>query len=119
MIKLQRNIKLTIPNSLPKAIGYRMVIIIPEFEKITSGGIVIPDERREAEGYANCVAYVAAQGPECYKDVATKWCREGDWVLIGKYDGQRVKCEDVEVRIVNDVSILAVIPDPNTIQRAA
>jgi co-chaperonin GroES (HSP10) len=118
MISIQRKLNITIPKTLPKAVGYRMVVIVPEFETKTTSGIIIPEERKDAEGFANSVAYVAAQGPDCYKDTS-RWCEVGEWVLIGKYDGQRVKCEGTEVRILNDVSILAVIPDPNTIQRAA
>lgn len=116
---LKTEVKVNIPKSLPKAIGYRMVVVVPEISTKTDGGIVIPDRLRDAEGYANVIAYVAEQGPECYKDTLTRWCETGDWVLIGKYDGQRVKCEDTEVRIVNDVSILAILPDPSTIRRAA
>jgi co-chaperonin GroES (HSP10) len=120
---LKSNLQVTIPDSLPKAIGYRMVVIVPELQVKTAGGILLPDKTKDAESYANVVGYVAAQGPDCYSDEnrfpTGNWCNTGDWILIGKYDGQRVKCEGSEVRIINDDSVLAVLPDPSTIARAA
>lgn len=93
---------------------------MPEIETKTKGGIILPDERKDAENVASVVAYVAAMGSDCYSDASrftAPWCKVGDWVLIAKYGGSRIKVEDTECRIVNDDNILAVIPDPNTVER--
>ena len=38
-----------------------------------------------------------------------------DWVLIGRYAGNRFKVEGLEVRIINDDNIIATILDPKDI----
>ena len=43
------------------------------------------------------------------------WCSEKDWVLIGRYAGNRFKVEGLEVRIINDDNIIATILDPKDI----
>ena len=43
------------------------------------------------------------------------WCKEGNWVLITRYAGSRIKIDGGELRIVNDDEILAVIDDPRDI----
>ena len=58
-------------------------------------------------------------GPSCYKDETRfpdgPWCKEGNWVLITRYAGSRIRIEGGELRIVNDDEILAVIDDPRDI----
>ena len=55
-----------------------------------------------------------AKGTRSYK----RWCEKGDWVLLSKYSGHRFECDNVEMRLVNDDSILAVVSDPTKISRA-
>ncbi len=43
------------------------------------------------------------------------WCKEGDWVIITRYAGSRVKIDGGELRIVNEDEILAVVDDPRDI----
>ena len=40
------------------------------------------------------------------------WCKQGDWVIFGRYAGSRFKIEGGEVRLLNDDEILATIADP-------
>ena len=40
---------------------------------------------------------------------------EGDWVIITRYAGSRVKIDGGELRIVNEDEILAVVDDPRDI----
>ena len=58
-------------------------------------------------------------GTSCYKDKERfpdgPWCKEGDWVLITRYAGSRIKIDGGELRIINDDEILAVIDDPRDI----
>ena len=43
------------------------------------------------------------------------WCKEGDWVIFGRYAGSRFKIEGGEVRILNDDEIIATISSPEDI----
>ena len=40
---------------------------------------------------------------------------EGDWVIITRYAGSRVKIDGGELRIINEDEILAVVDDPRDI----
>lgn len=104
---------------LPQPTGYR-VLIIPYYpSEKTKGGIIVPDQVRERESFATVAAYVVKLGPDAYKDPQKfpngSWCNEKDWVLIGRYSGNRFKVEGLEVRIINDDNIIATILDPKDI----
>jgi chaperonin GroES len=104
---------------LPQPTGYR-VLIIPYYpSEKTKGGIIVPDAVRERESFATVAAYVVKLGPDAYADTQKfpngPWCKEKDWVLIGRYSGNRFKVEGLEVRIINDDNIIATILDPKDI----
>ena len=88
----------------------------------TDGGIHVPDSIREKEGRATVVAYVVKLGPLAYKDFDKfgeegPWCKEGDWVCIGRYNaGSRFNIEGGEVRIINDDEVIATIVNPDDIK---
>ena len=58
-------------------------------------------------------------GPEAYKDKqkfpSGPWCKEGDWALLTRYAGSRIRIEDGELRIINDDEIIATVNDPRDI----
>ena len=107
---------------LPQPTGWR-ILVMPYMGKATSdGGIHIPDAIREREALATVVAYVLKLGPLAYKDSAkfgdsfNSWCKEGQWICIGRYAGSRFKLDDGEVRIINDDEVIATIIDPDDIK---
>ncbi len=104
---------------LPQPTGYR-VLIIPYYpSEKTKGGLIVPDSVRERESFATVAAYVVKLGPDAYSDAqkfpSGPWCNEKDWVLIGRYSGNRFKVEGLEVRIINDDNIISTILDPKDI----
>jgi len=104
---------------LPQPTGYR-VLIIPYYpSEKTKGGVYVPDAVRDREAFATVAAYVVKLGPDAYQDSQKfptgSWCSEKDWVLIGRYAGNRFKVEGLEVRIINDDNIIATILDPKDI----
>jgi co-chaperonin GroES (HSP10) len=104
---------------LPQPTGWRILILPFQGAKKSKGGIEIPDQVRERESLATVCGYVLRMGADCYKDeakfTAGPWCKEGQWVIFGRYAGSRFKIEGGEVRIVNDDEILGTIADPNDI----
>ena len=44
------------------------------------------------------------------------WCKEGDWICIGRYAGSRFSLEDMEVRVINDDEVIATLLDPEDIK---
>jgi len=104
---------------LPNPTGWRMLILPYQGKKRTDGGVFIPDQVRDREQLATVCGFVLKQGPDCYKDTAKfpngAWCKEGEWVIFGRYAGSRFKIEGGEVRLLNDDEILARIADPSDI----
>ena len=104
---------------LPQPTGYRMLIIPFYPSEKTKGGLYVPDAVRDREAFATVAAYVVKLGPDAYQDSQKfptgNWCREKDWVLIGRYAGNRFKVEGLEVRVINDDNIIATILDPKDI----
>ena len=104
---------------IPQPTGYRVVVMPFQGFAKTKGGIVIPDETRERESLATVVAYIVKLGPDAYKDKkkfpSGAYCKEGEWAIIGKYAGTRIKLEDGEIRILNDDEILGTILEPTDV----
>lgn len=108
---------------LPQPTGWRVLVMPYQGQTKTAGGLYVPDEVRERESVATVVAYVLKVGPLAYKDQnkfgpdAEPWCKEGQWVCIGRYAGSRFKIDGGEIRILNDDEVIATILDPNDIKQ--
>ena len=104
---------------VPTPTGFRMVLYPLKLESKTSGGLHLTDDTVEQSQIATNVCKVLKMGPSCYKEKEKfpdgPWCKEGNWVLITRYAGSRIRIEGGELRIVNDDEILAVIDDPRDI----
>jgi len=107
---------------LPMPIGYKMLVIKPEIEEKSAGGIIKPHEFLRKEEAGAVVGLVLKQGDLCYKDKEKfptgAWCKEGDFVLIGAYRGSRFSVDGKEFIIINDDMIEGVVADPRGINRA-
>ena len=107
---------------LPQPTGWRVSVMPYQGKAKTASGLYIPDEVREREAVATVVAYVMKLGPLAYKDPAKfgddsePWCKEGQWVCIGRYSGSRFKIDGGEVRIINDDEVIATILEPDDIK---
>jgi len=105
---------------LPQPTGWRLLVMPYQGKLKTKGGLHLPDEVRERESVATVVAYVLKMGPLAYNDkkkYGEPWCREKEWVCIGRYSGSRFKLEDGgEVRIINDDEVIATILEPDDVR---
>ena len=85
----------------------------------TKGGVILTDETVEESQITTNICKVLKTGSLCYKDKERypdgPWCKEGDWVIITRYAGSRVKIDGGELRIINEDEILAVVDDPRDI----
>ena len=107
---------------LPDPKGYRMLIMLPQMEEKTEGGVILPDEHRAREETATIVGFVLKMGDLCYQDPVKfptgAWCKEGDFVLVRTYTGTRFKIFGKEFRILNDDQVECVVQDPRGLTRA-
>ena len=107
---------------LPQPTGWRVLVMPYKGKTRTDGGLILPDQVREREALATVVAYVLRIGPMAYMDPnkfgdnPEPWCKEGQWVCIGRYAGSRFKIDGGEVRIINDDEVIATILEPDDIQ---
>ncbi len=112
----------SIAERVPQPTGWRLLVMPYMGKEKTESGIYIPEASREKESRATTVAYVVKLGPLAYQDPdkfgpgAEPWCKEGDWVCIGRYAGSRFNIEGGEVRIINDDEVIATIIDPDDIK---
>jgi len=106
-------------NLLPVPTGYRVLILPRGRAAVTDGGIILDKGTIERDTISSVVGYVISLGPDAYKDPAKfpegAWCKEGEWVLFGRYAGARFKIDGGELRLLNDDEILARIPDPEAV----
>lgn len=67
-------------------LGERVLVQLRSVKKMSKGGIVLPEEAREAEKYNTNVAKVVALGPLAYRkrDTLELWA-EGVWASVGQY----------------------------------
>ena len=105
---------------LPEPSGWRILILPYRGKGKTEGGVYLPDQHVDREALATVCGYVVKVGPLAYKDPDKfgdigPWCKEGDWVIFGRYAGSRFKIDGGEVRLLNDDEILATINNPEDI----
>lgn len=104
---------------LPEPTGYRIMILPYKIADKSKGGIIIANEAREREQVATVVGLVLKSGPDAYKDYDKypngPWCKEGDWVIFGRYAGARIPIEGGEIRLLNDDEVLATVSEPEAI----
>lgn len=108
------------PASHPVPVGWRLLVQIGEAQDVTRGGIVLPEASKEAERALTIMAKVVDMGDRAYQreDMAgVPWCRPNDVVIIGRYAGQRFSVSGIEMRLINDDEVMAVVPDPSVVTR--
>ncbi len=107
---------------LPKPMGYKILVCIPEIEEKYESGILKADQIIRYEELLTNVLFVVELGPDCYKDKECfpygPCCKKGDFVLVRANTGTRLKIHGREFRLINDDSVEAVVEDPRGISRA-
>lgn len=96
-------------------LGHRVLVRPILTERVTEGGIVIPEPTADKEDKAQIKAIVVAAGPTAWKAEGlggTPWAAVGEKVVIGKYAGVFLKGTDgANYRIVNDDELQARIQE--------
>lgn len=109
--------------NIPTPLLFRVVVVKMAPRKTSAGGIILSDDTQEAEDYATYVGKVLRKGSMAFKgkmpsnnlDMADEpYAPEvGDFVLFGKYAGQRIEVKDVGTMVLlSDDEITAVTKNP-------
>tara|TARA_R100001086_G_scaffold16319_2_gene8016 strand:+ start:2926 stop:3297 length:372 start_codon:yes stop_codon:yes gene_type:complete len=109
-------------SQVPAPCGFKLLIAIPEKEKKTEGGVLLPEDTRRREEAASLIGMVMKVGPDAYKDEnrfpTGPWCKEGDFIVMRSYSGTRMVIHGQEFRLINDDSVEAVVDDPRGVSKA-
>jgi len=108
---------------LPKPVGYRLLIALPQVEETFDGSELIKTSQiKQQEQVLSIIGAVIDMGDQCYADKERfptgPWCKSGDFVMFRANSGTRFKLGGTEYRLMNDDSIEAVVADPRGITRA-
>ena len=119
-------VKLTddeLEQQLPRPVGYRVLVALPEIEKTYADTSVLKTDKEMHYDYImSIMGLVVDMGAGAYEDKERfpdgAWCKEGDFVMFRANSGTRFKVAGKEYRLMNDDSIEAVVADPRGITRA-
>lgn len=104
---------------LPKPVGYRLLVRPYSGKKKTKGGVYLSEKTQETIQMTTVVGLVVKMGDLCYEDKEKfptgAWCKEGQFVVYGRYAGARFKTKYGEHRILNDDEIIGTINKPEDI----
>ena len=104
---------------VPNPSGYRITLFPLKLDSKTKSGIILTDDTVQESQLTTNICKVLKVGPDAYKDKKKfphgAYCKEGEWVIISKYAGTRIKLADGEIRILNDDEILGTILEPTDV----
>jgi chaperonin GroES len=104
---------------IPTPTGWRMAILPYRGAEKSKGGIVLAEETQKRTQLATTCGYVLKMGDLAFQDESKfphgPWCKEGDWIIFGRYAGSRISIDGGEIRILNDDEIIGVLNDPSDI----
>ena len=106
---------------LPRPAGYRVLVALPQPEDKFEGTNILKTEKAKQQDHImSIIGLVVDMGSGAYADKERfpdgPWCKEGDWVCIGRYSGSRFKIDGGEVRIINDDEVIATLLEPDDIK---
>ena len=104
---------------IPNPVGYRMLVRPWSGKAKTKGGVILADETQDKIQMTTVVGLVVKLGDLCYQDKEKfpngPWCKEGEFVVYGRYTGSRFQTKFGEHRILNDDEIIGTIGKPEDI----
>ena len=107
------------PEVLPQIPGFHILVRPISIKEKTKGGLLLPDSVRDDIAYLTTVGKVLVIGDDAYMDEGKfpngPWCKQGDWVVFGRYAGSRLKIEGGAVRLLNDDEILGTVETPEDV----
>ena len=108
---------------IPTPTGWRIAVLPYRGAEKTKGGILLAEETQKRTQLATVCGYVLKVGALAYLDESKfpngAWCKEGDWIVFGRYAGARIAIDGGEIRLLNDDEVLGKVNDPEDILHLA
>lgn len=112
-------IESVVMDRIPHPTGWRIAILPYRGTEKSKGGIVLAEETQKRTQLATTCGYVLKMGDLAFSDESKfphgPWCKEGDWIIFGRYAGSRISIDGGEIRILNDDEIIGILNDPSDI----
>lgn len=109
----------TVVDRIPTPTGWRIAILPYRGAEKTKGGIALSEETQRKQQLTTVCGYVLKVGPLAYGDESKfptgAWCKQGDWIIFGRYAGARIPIDGGEIRLINDDEVLGVVNDPEDV----
>ena len=106
-------------DTIPQPTGWRIAILPYRGAEKSKGGIVLAEETQRRTQLGTVCGYVLKVGSLAYADQSKfptgAWCKEGDWIIFGRYAGARIPIDGGEIRLINDDEVLGVVNSPEDI----
>lgn len=88
----------------------RLVVRVVENEKITAGGIIIPDSAAMVQGHIKGEVLAVGNGAKNKKgQVRPLDVQLGDYVLFAQYSGTKIEFNSEELQIVKESDIMGIV----------
>jgi co-chaperonin GroES (HSP10) len=104
---------------IPTPTGWRIAILPYRGAEKTKGGIALAEETQRKQQISTVCGYVLKVGPLAYADegkfATGPWCKQGDWIIFGRYAGARIPIDGGEIRLINDDEVLGIVADPEDV----
>ena len=104
------------PEVLPSLPGYHVLIRPVTIREKTKGGILLPSKFKDDAKYLTTVGRVLKVGELAYADTnkfkGGSWGKPGDYVVYGKYQGDKFFYQGIRMILLFDDQILMVVPNP-------
>lgn len=106
---------------VPDPSTYHLLCILQKANDTYDSGLIKADKTVQFEELLSPVLFVVKMGPDAFKDEkrfpSGPACKEGDFIIVRPNTGTRMKIHGVEMRLINDDSVEAVVQDPRGISR--
>ena len=85
------SLEASVKDRIPTPTGWRIAILPYRGAEKTKGGMVLAEETQKRAQLGTVCGYVLKVGDLAYGDESKfpngPWCKEGDWVIFGRYAG--------------------------------
>jgi len=122
-IEEQQAQEVVLEEQIPKPVGYRILIALPNIEETYGESGLLKSEKTMRDEYIlSMIGVVLDMGDQAYTDAdrfpTGPWCQRGDYVMFRANSGTRFRVGKQEYRLLNDDSVEAVVNDPSKVTRA-
>lgn len=91
-------------------LGDRLVVRIVNNERVTAGGLIIPDTVSEAVGFLKATVLAVGRGTQSKKGfIKTMDVQIGDSVLFSQHAGTKVKFNAEELQIIHETDVMGIV----------